>query len=173
MGHLELPRRRRRQHPSSQRRRTNERAPIPRFGACRVRPLFTGQNSQPSRRCEEGRHRATHGAAVGNRVSADAVGRRSSFLRARVVIPSDTSLRARRKDDAGAHEGRTRRPGLGISVRELGPRRDRWSRIAAAVAGANCGSLTRFADAAICCCLLPLKTAADLRWTLRYTLRLN
>jgi len=46
---------------------------------CGVRPLFTGQNSQPSRRCEEGRHRAPHGAAAGNRVSANAEGRRGHF----------------------------------------------------------------------------------------------
>ena len=45
----------------------------------------------------------THGGAVGNRVSADAVGRRSFFLRACVAIATDTLLRARRKCDAGAH----------------------------------------------------------------------
>ena len=54
----------------------------------------------------------THGGAVGNRVSANAVGRRSSFLRARVDISPDTPLRARRKDDAGAPEGCARRPGM-------------------------------------------------------------
>ena len=46
-------------------------------------------------------------------VSATTVDRpRSSFLRARDVVASDTSLRARRKDDAGTPEGCARRPGL-------------------------------------------------------------
>ncbi len=60
----------------SQRRCEIHRRTRRQIGVCRVRPLFTGQNSQPSRRCEEGRHRATLGCAAGNRVSADAVGRR-------------------------------------------------------------------------------------------------
>ena len=64
--------------------------------------------------------RAPRGAAVSDRVSDNAVGRHSSFLRARVVVASDTSLRAPRKDDAGAPEGCAGRPGLGISVRDRG-----------------------------------------------------
>ena len=50
-------------------------------GACGVRPLFTGQNPQPRRRCEEGRHRAPHGESVSNRVWANAAGRRGLFLK--------------------------------------------------------------------------------------------
>ena len=66
--------------------------------------------------------RAPLGPALNGRVSANAVGRHSFFLRARVVVASDTSLRARRKDDAGAPEGCAGRPGLGIRVRNPGLR---------------------------------------------------
>ena len=74
-------------------------------------PHLTGQKSQPSRRCEEGRHRATHGGAVGNRVSANAGGRRSLFLRGRVFFAFLAPLRPRGNYDAGPSAGRTRRPG--------------------------------------------------------------
>ena len=96
----------------SQRRRTESRVQKMPKRACRVRPLFTGQNPQSSRRCEEGRHRATHGGAAGNRISADAVGRRSPSLRGRVLVADYASPRPRRDGDAGSPAGRARRPGL-------------------------------------------------------------
>ena len=86
-----------------------------------MRPLFTGQTSQSNRRCEEGRHRAIHGGTLSNRISANAVGRRSSFLRARDFITSVTPLRACRKGDAGAPEGCARRSGLKFAEAVPGP----------------------------------------------------
>jgi len=73
--------------------------------------FFTRQPFRPRRRCEESRHLATPGAAAGNRASANAVGRRSSFLRGRVHFAPCTSLRPRRNGDAGSPAGRARRPG--------------------------------------------------------------
>jgi hypothetical protein len=59
--------------------------------------------------------RAPHGAAAGNRVSANAVGRRSSFLWGRVFFAPCSLLRPRGDDDAGPAAGRARRPGMKIS----------------------------------------------------------
>ncbi len=82
------------------------------IGACRVRPLFTGQNSQLSRRCEEGRHRATLGAAVSNRVSADAVGRRGRFPEGRPPPQPEKCCPLREMHRAGAIGG----PGIGSDL---------------------------------------------------------
>ncbi len=86
--------------------------------------FFTGQPSQLGRRREEGRHLATLGDTVGNRISADAVGRRSSFLRGRFPLPFQTPLRPRGKGDAGAPGGCARRPGL-----------KRWRRVVSPING--------------------------------------
>ncbi len=79
-------------------------------GACRVRPLFIGQTSQLSHCCEEGRHRATHGGVVSNRVSADAVGRRGHFPQGR-CSPDSYSVALEGNAPSGGAK-RPRRPGL-------------------------------------------------------------
>ena len=131
--------------PIDQRPRRRTRAQNTSDGACGVRPLFTEQTSQSSRRCEEGRHRATLGERVSNRVSADAVGRRSSFLRGRVLFASHVPLRPRRKGDAGAPGGRARRPGFESAGRGFFRVRPASAPVADAANGR--GLRTRFAEA--------------------------
>ncbi len=70
-------------------------------GACRVRPLFTGQNPQPCRRCEEGRHRAPHGECVSNRVWANAAGRRGLFLKGRSLSRFEQRRPLRKRTERG------------------------------------------------------------------------
>ncbi len=119
-------------HPKSQERPLKRGVP----GAA----FFIGQNSQLFRRRDESRHRATHGGAVGNRVLADAVGRRSSFLRDRVSFAIHTLLRSRRKGDAGVPRA-LQKAGVGIQGQ------GRWTaagdgehRPGQTTASGNCGS---------------------------------
>jgi hypothetical protein len=65
--------------------------------------------SKPLRRMPD---LATHGDTLSHRVSANAEGRRSSFLRGRFPLQFQKPLRPRGKDDAGAPGGCARRPGL-------------------------------------------------------------
>ncbi len=68
--------------------------------------------SKPGRRMPD---RATHGGGLSNRISANAVGCRSYFLRGRVPSAPHIQLRPRRKGDAGAPGGSARRPGINVS----------------------------------------------------------
>jgi hypothetical protein len=87
------------------------RAPNTSDGACRVRPLFTKQYSQPSRRCEEGRHRATLGERLCDQALADAVGRRGLFPQGRCPhVLRSTALEG--NAPSGDADRRSRRPGL-------------------------------------------------------------
>ena len=116
---------------NSQRRSTKSKAPTRPKRACRVRPLFTEQNSQPSRRCEEGRHRAPTAvtSAIESRLTVEAVevvfrrGDAPPSVESQAPPGNALSWSDRQSLGFSTASMRSRRPGLANRCRDSRPRR--------------------------------------------------